>query len=520
MIFKDPRRQAIKAIVVCIGLVATLSWSSEQQARLVIADAQGDWGLLAPYLHQARGPGYVYTSFIFDSLLWKDDQGKIQPLLATDWFSDEEQRCYTFTLNEEARWHDGNSLDAEDVAFTFRYIQQHPYRFVDIQQVSSINTTSNQVEICLESPDPLFIERIASTLPIMPQHIYAEIDNPNHFSEPAALIGSGPYQLEQYQRAQGFYQLRRNEHWHLGLPRYAEVVITRLSPQAAATAMQRGEVDLMSITYEFIDLFQSAGANLLETASNHPYRLLFNHQQRFQSTILRQGMAQAINRQQLIDLAFHGNAQAARPAYHQQGSMEGLNPYSFDLVAAKTTLQQAGWHQDTQGRWLDEQQQPIQLKLVASPNASQLVKVLAQQFNALGLELTISLLQDVALTRAVQNLDFDLALLSQSHQGDPDRFRTLLTGRHSRGDNYTANQELIDVLEQMQSSRNVDARAALFLKAEQFYNADLPSLPLVNPSNFTAERLTTGAAYTPEGIAMGIPLAFNKFSLFLSRPIP
>lgn len=518
MMCKLPLGLVSKAMVVCIGLVATLAWATENQERLVIADAQGDWGLLAPYLHQARGPGYVYTSFVFDSLLWKDDQGKIQPLLATDWFSDDEQRCYTFTLNAQARWHDGNQLDAEDVAFTFNYIQQHPYRFVDTHQVSSINTTPGQIEICMDSPDPLFIERVASTLPIMPQHIYAEVDNPDHFAQPAALIGSGPYKLEQYQRAQGFYQLRRNEHWHLGLPRYAEVVITRLSPQAAAVAMQQGDVDLMSITYEFIDLFQSAGANLLETASNHPYRLLFNHQQSLQSVRLRQGLAQAINRQQLIDLAFHGNAQAARPAYRQQGSMVELNPYLFDLDAARSALQQAGWQQDSQGRWLDEQQQPIQLKLVASTNAAQLVKVLAQQFNALGLELTIRLLQDVPLTKAVQDLDFDLALLSQSHQGDPDRFRTLLTGRHSRGDNYIANHKLIELLEQMQASQSAIDRESLFLKAEQLYNADLPSLPLVNPTNFTAERITTGAAYTPEGIAMGIPLAFNKFSLFLPQP--
>jgi len=501
-------------LLLCLLAGLAASQARAADARLVIADSQGDWGPLAPWLHRARGPGYVYTSFVFDSLVWKDPQGVIQPLLARNWTSDPDWRCHHFTLNERAQWQDGQPLTAEDVAFTFNYMQQHPYRFVDLSRVQSIQTRDNRVSICLQRPDRLFVPRVAASLPIIPQHIYAQVTDPARFTAPEALIGSGPYRVADYSRAQGFYRLVRNEHWHQGLPRYEEVIINRLSPQAAAAAMAQGEVDVMNITHEYIDLFRNSGAEILQAPSNHPYRLLFNHRQTLASPQLRQGLAHAIDREQLIRLAFHGHALPARPAYRQQGSHEGLNPYSLNRKHAANLLTAAGWQQNAAGQWLDTQGNPIELRLIATPGAERLARVLARQLTDFGLGLSVRLLQDVPLTQAVQQQQFDLALLSQSHQGDPDRFRTLLTGRHARGDQYLGNPRLLELLEALRYQTDPAQREATMFQAEQLYNGDLPSLPLVNPINFAAQRPGTGAAFTVDGIAMGIPLPLNKLALF------
>jgi peptide/nickel transport system substrate-binding protein len=516
MQFNLKLKHLMGGLALCAGLLSGSVQANADEQRLIIADSRGDWGQLAPYLHMARGPGYVYTSFLFDTLVWKNDRGEIVPLLAQSWSSDTDQRCHHFTLNTDAQWHDGKPVTAADVAFTFNYIQQHPYRFVDVSRVETIRTDANRVSICLQKPDAQFIEQITGGLPILPRHIYAHADDPTRFSSKQALIGSGPYRLAEYSRAQGFYHLLRNEHWHLGKPRYPEVIINRLSPHAAATAMRQGEVDLMSISHDFIELFKSSGAKILETPSNHPYRLLFNHRQRFADAGLRQGMAQAINRQQLIELAFHGQALPARPAYRQQGSSDGLKSYPFDLEAATTQLQEAGWQKnDKNGRWYDKQGQSIELRLIAAPSAERLAKVLAQQLTAFGLPLNIALLQDVPLTQAVEKQNFDLALLTQSHQGNLDRFRTLISSTHGRGDQYLANTQLLQLLEQVRYETDPLQQEAILLQAEKIYNEDLPSLPLLNPINFAAERPGTGAAFTPYGIAMGIPLPLNKLSLFL-----
>jgi peptide/nickel transport system substrate-binding protein len=58
-----------------LALVAagTAGAADGEVAEYTIADATGDWGFPSPYAHYSRGPGYVRMSFIFDTLVWKDD---------------------------------------------------------------------------------------------------------------------------------------------------------------------------------------------------------------------------------------------------------------------------------------------------------------------------------------------------------------------------------------------------------------------------------------------------------------
>jgi peptide/nickel transport system substrate-binding protein len=69
-------------------------------------------------------------SFLFDTLVWKDRNGYV-PALARTWSYDSKKTAYYFTLTEGILWHDGKPFTARDAAFTFRYIRQHPYPWVN-----------------------------------------------------------------------------------------------------------------------------------------------------------------------------------------------------------------------------------------------------------------------------------------------------------------------------------------------------------------------------------------------------
>ncbi|MEI8632086.1 ABC transporter substrate-binding protein [Vibrio sp. PP-XX7] len=126
--------------------------------RLVITDEKGDWGQLAPYLHVQKGPGYVYTSFLFDSLVWKNKAGELVPMLASEWQHDDRQLCYLFTLNPAATWHDGKSVQPSDVVFTFHYMKAHLYPFVDLSGVQQVFVTDdNRVSVCTKRDDPFLL---------------------------------------------------------------------------------------------------------------------------------------------------------------------------------------------------------------------------------------------------------------------------------------------------------------------------------------------------------------------------
>ncbi len=105
------------------------------------------------------GRGYLLTSFIFDTLTWKDENG-IVPMLAKEWKVSEDNKVWTFTLVENAKFTDGEPVTAEDVKFSFDYIQAHPYQWVSLNMVDKVEAIDDYtVEITLKDVYAPFYNR-------------------------------------------------------------------------------------------------------------------------------------------------------------------------------------------------------------------------------------------------------------------------------------------------------------------------------------------------------------------------
>lgn len=67
------------------------------------------------------------TNLIFDGLVSYDETGQVIPALAENWSVSEDGLTITFELREGLKWHDGQPVSAEDVAFTYGLIQNEDY---------------------------------------------------------------------------------------------------------------------------------------------------------------------------------------------------------------------------------------------------------------------------------------------------------------------------------------------------------------------------------------------------------
>lgn len=143
------RKRLIAKALICTSLL--LPSFAFANNNLTIADTQGDWGVLAPFLHSARGPGFVYTSFLFDSLIWKATDGKLQPLLAQSWQLNEASQCYEFKLHPDAVWQDGQAVTAKDVVFSLPLV--NAMSFVAFNP-DSVHVEFTQTGIALGIPLP------------------------------------------------------------------------------------------------------------------------------------------------------------------------------------------------------------------------------------------------------------------------------------------------------------------------------------------------------------------------------
>ncbi len=312
------------------GLHTTLAQAADE--RVVIADDDPDWGLPAPYLQGRGGMGYILTSWVFDNLVGQDAKGDPAPELAREWKRSPDGLSFDLTLDEAARWHDGEDVTSADVAFTFDYMRTNPHVFVSLANVAGTEILDeDRIRITLSEPDAGFEAGVLMGLPILPQHIYEGRENPRRFTDDAALTGSGPFRLVSHDRAQGRYVLAAVEDYYRGAPRFGELLVVKMSSEAAIEAIRAGEVDVMtSVPFRLIDRARKAGLSIIESAAGHPAKLRFEHEGVFADVRLRQGLAHAIDRATLAKIAYRGGAVPANLGYLQDGSRwfnrKGLHP--------------------------------------------------------------------------------------------------------------------------------------------------------------------------------------------------
>jgi len=112
-----------------------------------------------------------------------------------------DQRTYTFTLKENALWHDGMPVTADDVVFTFREVIQHeafpnPALAADFANVQITKIDERTVTMTLREKYAFFVYNTA--VGILPKHILKDALVENMLSLEYNLhpIGCGPYQIE------------------------------------------------------------------------------------------------------------------------------------------------------------------------------------------------------------------------------------------------------------------------------------------------------------------------------------
>src|SRR5690606_380916 len=137
------------------------------------------------------------------------------------------------------------------------------YPLVDNGIIDHAETVDDHtVRIYLSKPYAPFLDQVAGTLPILPEHIWKDVDDPTNFLEDEALVGTGPYTLEDYDQVQGTYQYRAYDGYYLGAPRVKEIRYVKISAANAAASLIQGDVEAAEIQPEMID--QLSGFEILE----------------------------------------------------------------------------------------------------------------------------------------------------------------------------------------------------------------------------------------------------------------
>ena len=158
----------------------------------------------------------------YDGLMQIDADGVPQNWLADSIEVSEDATVYTVELVEGVTWHDGEPLTADDVVFTYEYFPANPAasRFArDLNSVESVEATDElTVEITLGAPNPSFPLQALADVPIIPEHVWSKVDDPEKFRGRQAVMSTGPYHLKEHDPGAKSYLYEANEDYFLGTP--------------------------------------------------------------------------------------------------------------------------------------------------------------------------------------------------------------------------------------------------------------------------------------------------------------
>ncbi len=485
-----------------------------------VADPTGDWGYPTPYGMYPRGPGYVRMSFIFDTLAWKDRDG-LTGALAEEWDYDDADSTYTFILRDGLKWHDGRELTADDVVFTFDYLGQHPSPWIKPGVVKDAAAVDGRtVKITLTEPYAPFLNNIAGMLPILPAHIWEEVQDPEQFRGDEALVGSGPYRLLDYSQAHGTYLYGAWDDYYLGRPGIDRIRFVKYSEEMTPTALQTGEVNAGGVPPETVAELEAAGLHIQTQPPVWAAKLMINHRKPpLSSVALRQALAYAIDRERLVQIVCRGHGIPGSTGLIPPTNAFWYNPdveqYGHDAGKARELLRNLGYEQGRDG-FFHKDGERLEFELLVAPGRQgfgRLGEMLKRQFAEAGVAVRTRGVEAKTLDAMVENWRFDLALSGHGGLGgDPEILNTVIVGEGFNSARYHASAELLELLDRQLRQMAPEKRRRTVWEAQRVYAGELPAITLYHPTAYWAHDGTVELGYTPGGLARGIPIPLNKLS--------
>ncbi len=166
----------------------------------------------------------MILGYIFEKL-WQIDPTTLDPIpgLAYNWaieatntnFSQNilEGQKWTFSLYENASWHDGHPFTSADVQFSFETIWRSKEKY-GINNIYRYDTPDEHTIIMYTTQQGYFDWGLTTGLYILPKHLWEKVENFTEWASSVnAIVGSGPFKWGQYLPDE-YLTLLRHPEWH------------------------------------------------------------------------------------------------------------------------------------------------------------------------------------------------------------------------------------------------------------------------------------------------------------------
>lgn len=333
-----------RSLFLCSAAAALLAGMAAAKTDITVA-MQLEPPHLDPTSAAAGAIDSVLYSNVFEGLTRFMGDGSVVPGLAESWEISDDGLTYTFSLRSGVTFHDGTTMDAEDVKFTLDRIlaedsanaQKALYAAISAVEVVDAAT----VRLTLSEPNGNMLFNLAwgDAVIVAPESIENIKQQP---------IGTGPFKFDSWTQGDSIRISQYDDYWG-DQPALTEATFKFISdPTAAFAAMMAEDVDVFTgfPAPENLPQFEADPRFQVLIGSTEGETILStnNKQPPFDDVRVRQALAHAIDRQAIIDGAMfgYGTPIGTHFAPHNPAYVDFTATSAFDPDKARALLAEAG----------------------------------------------------------------------------------------------------------------------------------------------------------------------------------
>lgn len=446
------------------------------------------------------------SSLIYSGLLRATSAGELIPDLAEKYEVSPDGKTYTFTLRENARFHDGIRVTTDDIEFTIQKAQDPAIkspRRANWDGVMMEKINEREFQFILEQPYAPFIEN--ATIGILPKHIWKNA-TPDEFafSEYNVLpIGSGPYKVKSVGRnSAGIpnkYELRSFNNYTLGEP-YITSIILRFYPNQSelAEALESGDVESASgLSSEKIALFEEYGKRVEKAVLPRIFAVFFNQNQAsiFTHKEVRLALDASVDKEKIVNEILHGYGtviDSPIPPTKIEPISTGNASTTLKIEQARKILEDAGWKMNEENGIYEKKTKSENIQLSFSfatgdaPELKATAQLIKDDWTRIGADVSLEIFEIGDLNQnIIRPRKYDALLFGEIIGRDNDLYPFWHSSqRNDPGLNIAlyVNSTADKLLEEARTTNDINKRNEAYKLFEEEIKADAPVVFLYSPS--------------------------------------
>lgn len=440
---------------------------------------------------------------IFDNFMELDDHLRIVPKLAES-LSHPDPLTYVATLRKGVRFHDGHTLTAADVVFTFG-------TFLDPAFVSARKGGYHELESVTATDPFTVVFKLKRPFPSFPINLMMPIveagAGPNLRDHP---VGTGPYRFVRYDVDDRIVLSANAEYWD-GPPKNTGLVL-RIVPDDVMRGLElrKGTLDVVvnDIAPDIVhQMRNNARLQVVETPGvDFQYVGLNLQDQRLRDKRVRQALAYAIDRNAIVDYLRRGLAEPASGMLPplSWAAAANLTVMARDPDKARALLDEAGYR-DPDGNG-PQARFSLTLKVSNSEYNRLQSTVIQQSLRDVGIDLDVRTYEFATLYADVLSGNFQMFTLQWTGGAlaDPDILRRVVDSRQqppagfNRG--HYSNPSVDALFDEADTTEDAQRRMELYAQVQRIVADDVPYISLWHKTNVAvAQRDLSGVKLTPMG---------------------